>query len=200
MGDPIKHRRKYSRPSHPWQKARIEAERELTKKYGFKNKTEIWKMSSMLKKYSDQAKELITRHDPQASIEQKQLLDKLKRYNLLKGDAQIEDVLAIKLDDILERRLQTIVFKRGLARTISQARQFITHRHVVVNDRVLTVPSYLVPVEEEKTIEFAVRSSLKSEDHPERAIQSVKKDAPSKADVAAEVVSVVEEPAPEANE
>ena len=41
MGNPKRHRKKYSTPAHPWQRARIEEERELSKEYGFKNKKEM---------------------------------------------------------------------------------------------------------------------------------------------------------------
>ena len=41
MGSPKKQRKKYSKPSHPWQKARIEEEKALKKEYSFKNKKEL---------------------------------------------------------------------------------------------------------------------------------------------------------------
>jgi len=43
MGKPKFSRKKYETPSHPWQEDRIKAENELVKKYGLKNKKEVWK-------------------------------------------------------------------------------------------------------------------------------------------------------------
>ncbi|MCX8147636.1 MAG: 30S ribosomal protein S4, partial [Candidatus Woesearchaeota archaeon] len=82
----------------------------------------------MLKNFKDQAKNLIALSTPQAEKEKRQLIDKLKRYGLLKEDVQtLDPILDITLRDILERRLQTQVYKKGLARSINQARQFIVH-------------------------------------------------------------------------
>ncbi len=44
----------------------------------------------------------------------------------------------------LERRLDNVVYRLGLASTRAQARQFVTHRHVLVNGRLVTIPSFLV--------------------------------------------------------
>jgi len=82
--------------------------------------------------------------------------------------------LTITLKDVLERRLQTLVYKKKLARSIKQARQFITHRHVTVSDKVITSPSYIVTKDDENKIGFSSLSALNSIDHPERALQDKK--------------------------
>jgi len=69
----------------------------------------------------------------------------------------------------MARRLQTVLFKKGMARSVKQARQFIVHEHVLIGDKKITSPAYLVKVSEEASISFAVSSPLISEDHPERA-------------------------------
>ncbi len=168
MGDPKKLRKKYDKPSHPWQKLRIDEEKELMKEYGFKNKLELWKLNSLLKKYKLQVKELIPRKDSASEQQKKDLIAKMHQLNLIKEGAILEDILAISLKDLCERRLQTIVFKKGLARSIKQSRQFITHEHIIVGDKKITSPSYILTAQEEALIKITVDSPLFSEDHPER--------------------------------
>jgi len=175
MGDTKKQRRKYSRPKKRWEKERIEDEKVLLEDYGLKNKKEIWKMESILKNFARQAKKLIASQTNQAAIEKIQLFKKLSLYGLVAETAKLEDVLAITLKDILERRLQTLVYRKNLARSIKQSRQFIVHKHIMVGDSEITAPSYLVLKQEEPLINFVASSSLFSQEHPERAILPKKK-------------------------
>lgn len=168
MGDPKLLRRKFLRPTHPWQKARIEEERTLMREYGFKNKKELWKLNSKLGAFKSQVKDLAARTDDSA-LEQKQiLLKKLQNLGLIDEKAILEDILALTLKDLCERRLQTIVLKKKMASSIKQARQLIVHEHINVGARKITSPSYIVSTEEEQLVNFADDSPLKSEDHPER--------------------------------
>ena len=171
MGHPKKQRKKYSKPLHPWRSARIEEEKILVKDYGLKTKKEIWKAESLLRKFKSHAKSLIARKDEQSKKEEIQLLEKLSKLNLVSKNAKLDDVLTLGTKDILERRLQTILYKRKLARSINQARQFILHGHVMIGERKTDVPSYYVSHEEEAKIGFSANSSLFSEDHPERVIE-----------------------------
>ena len=105
MGDIKKHRKKYSRPKHPWQKERIEEEKELKKEYGLMRNIEIWKARSKLKKYATQAKKLVALRGEQADKEKKQLLDKLVKQGLLdESSKDLSQVLSLTVRDILERR------------------------------------------------------------------------------------------------
>ncbi len=184
MGDPKKHRKKYKTPQHPWQAVRIEEEKQLTKEYGFKNKTEIWKAQEFLKKATAQAKKLITLTGDQADKEKELLLQRLKRYGVLPVDASLDKILSMTLRDVLERRLQTQVYKKKLANSVNQARQFITHKHVTVGGKIITSPSYLLTLEEESVIDFIPKSSLADDDHPERvAASKVKEVVAEKAEV-----------------
>jgi len=176
MGDPKRQRKKYSTPRHPWQSDRIEEERQLTKEYGFKNKKEIWKMASFLRDAADQAKKLVTLTGLQADKERALLLARLRRYGLLTADAGLDRILSITLRDVLERRLQTQVYKKRLANSINQARQFITHKHIVVGDKIVTSPSYLLTVDEESQIGFRGKSSLSDPEHPERVAAKSKEE------------------------
>lgn len=162
MGDPKKHRKKFSKPPHPWQKERIDAEKELVKQYGLRRKYEIWKMDSLLKKFLNRAKTLIAQRGQQAEMEKRQLLERLSSIGLLKKDSKAEDVLNLTLKDIMERRLQTLVHRKQIASTMLQARQFITHEHIAIGSKKITAPSYLVSINEEPHIKLAQPINLQS--------------------------------------
>jgi small subunit ribosomal protein S4 len=152
MGHPRRITKKYSTPKHPWRVERIKEEKEIERKYGLKNKREIWKAHETLKAVRQQARSLLAKKTSQAEVERAQLMARLVRLGLLKPDAGIDDSLALKTTDFLDRRLQTIVFKLGKASTINQARQFINHGHVLIKGKKVTVPSYIVRAEEENQI------------------------------------------------
>jgi small subunit ribosomal protein S4 len=178
MGDPRKARKKYRTPGHPWKKERLEEENQLAIEYGLKNKKEIWIMNTILSNYAQKSKKLVTMFSVQAEKEKLQLIKKLKKLALLKESDGFEDILSITIKDIMERRLQTLVHRKGLAKTMKQARQFIVHSHIMVGDKKIKSPSYLLSVEEESKIGFISKSALASLDHPERKINeklSVKK-------------------------
>lgn len=159
MGDPKKQRKRFSTPRHLWRIERIERETKITTEYGLKNRRELWKTESLLRTFRRRARKLLAAGTGQAEIEKKQLLSRLSTLNILKKDADLEDVLSLNIDDILGRRLQTIVQKNGLANKPKQARQFIVHGHVTVGGEKVTAPSYLVKAGEEKDIKL--HSALK---------------------------------------
>ena len=175
MGAPRRQRKKFSKPAHPWQKERILAEKELLAEYGLNRKFEIWKMNSILKNFTRQAKNLVTTKNPQVEKERNQLLTKLFSLGLLGKDAHIEDILSLTLKDIMERRLQTLVFRKNLANSIKQARQFIVHEHISLGDKRITTPSYLVLSEEENSIQFSQGSVISNTGHPIRAAVKAEK-------------------------
>ncbi|WP_457613753.1 30S ribosomal protein S4 [Methanocaldococcus sp.] len=169
MGDPRRRFKKsYETPNHPWIKDRIEREKELCKKYGLRRKREVWKAETILRKYRRQARRLISDRTEQGAKEAVQLFNVLRKYGILKiENPTLDDVLSLTVEDILERRLQTLVFRKGLARTPRQARQLIIHRHIAVDGRVVTSPSYMVSVEEEDKIGYAKNSPFNDSNHPE---------------------------------
>ena len=171
MGKPKFSRKKYETPSHPWQENRIEAENELIKKYGLKNKREVWKAETRLRKYRGQARELSARagsDDAQCKKESDQLLMHLDRMNILPSNSALDDVLALETESILSRRLQTLTYLKGLANTPNQARQLISHGHIAISDRRVTVPGYIVTKNEEEEIGYASNSPLNDLMHPAR--------------------------------
>ncbi len=179
MGDPKKLKKKYSTPVHPWNKTEIDANKVLRKEYGLRNRREVLISDSFLKKYKDIAKKLIANETVQGEKEKKQMMDKLQRLGLLTADAELDDVLSLELKDILERRLQSVVFRKGFSRTIKQARQFITHRHITIGNKEITSPAYIISTDEENKLGFKSKSELANEDHPERVnpAQEIKEEA-----------------------
>ncbi len=138
----------YSRPKRPFDKARIDEENAIKKEYGLKNKREIWKAEAKIRSMRQKAKKLIT-----ASPEEQQaLFDRLKKIGLNVGS--IGDVLGLSKVDYLNRRLQTIVTVKGIAPTPKTARQMITHKRILVDGKVVSIPSYVVPVELEDKIKL----------------------------------------------
>lgn len=156
-------RKKYERPLSPWDKERIEKEREITKSFGLKNKKEIWRAEALSRKYRRLARELEARKDKE---KEKILIEKMIKLGLLIDGASLDDVLGLKVENFLERRLQTIVFKRGLVNSAKQARQTITHGHVSINGRKIVYPSYLVSKDEEDKIQsdLMVQKPIKGEE------------------------------------
>lgn len=171
MGKPKFSRKKYDTPSHPWQEQRIHAENELVRKYGLKNKREIWKAETSLKKYRGQARELLAKvgtEDAQAKKEINQLLTHLTRYNILPLNSTLDDVLALETEAILARRLQTLTYLKGFANTPKQARQLIVQGHIAIGDRRITIPSYKITKKDENAIAYTPDSPLNDLSHPAR--------------------------------
>lgn len=168
MGDPKRFRKKYETPLQRWNKTAIETEKVLVRDFGLKNKQEILIANSYLRRYKNIAKKLIALTSAQAEKEKAQVLDKLFREGFLPQAASLDQILGLELKDILERRLQSQIVRKGLARTMKQARQFVTHRHVLVGNKEITSPSFLVSRADESVIAFKTRSPFVTEEHPER--------------------------------
>jgi len=92
----------------------------------------------------------------------------LTRMNILPLNSTLDDVLALETEPILSRRLQTLTYLKGLANTPTQARQLISHGHIAIAERRITVPSYMVTKEEESNICYAANSPLNDLLHPAR--------------------------------
>ncbi|SFS55194.1 30S ribosomal protein S4 [Halostagnicola kamekurae] len=161
----------YETPNHPYQGERIASEHSLLDRYGLTNKEELWRAQSQLRSYRREARDLLAQSQDEAAVARRteEFLGRLARVGYLDEADELGDVLSLEIEDVLERRLQTIVYRNGLANTPQQARQFISHGHVVVGDRRHTIPSYVVDVDEEDDVEFDENSPLADELHPERA-------------------------------
>ena len=140
---------KYSRPRKPYESGRIKEENVLLEKYGLKNKKEIWKTIAKVNYFRRRAMALAR----SSSEEQEVLFNKLRGLGLKVNT--IADILALTTESLLERRLPTVVHKKGFASTVKAARQMVVHKRISINDRVVNAPSYLVYVNEENAIKVA---------------------------------------------
>lgn len=168
MGDPKKQRKKYDTPRFPWRKDILQEELKLLGQYGLRNKHELWRHKTLLSKTRGIARSLIGKTPEERAKMENELLARLKKLGVLPETAVLDNVLDLNIEDILERRLQTIVFRKNLSKTIYQARQLITHGHITIGNRRVTVPSYLVSKEEEAQIGYAPQSALANQTHPLR--------------------------------
>jgi len=171
MGNPKFPRKRYTTPLHPWKEDRIKSERELLKKYGLKNHKEVWKAKTGLGKYRHKARGLLARmgaKDPQVKKESEQLLLHLTRIGVLPAGSSLDDVLALETESVLSRRLQTLVYLKGLSTTPDHSRQLINHGHIAIDNKKVTIPGYTVTKDEENKIGYIGKSPLNELSHPAR--------------------------------
>ncbi|ADD04009.1 30S ribosomal protein S4 [Natrialba magadii ATCC 43099] len=163
--------KQYETPNHPYQGERISTEHSLLDRYGLKNKEELWRAQSELRSYRREARDLLGQAQGDEAVQRRseEFLGRLKRVGILDEADELGDILSLEVEDVLERRLQTVAYRKGLANTPQQARQFIIHGHVVVGDQRHRVPSYVVDVDEEDLVAFDETSPLADDLHPERA-------------------------------
>ncbi|MHC1623108.1 MAG: 30S ribosomal protein S4 [Candidatus Methanospirareceae archaeon] len=163
MGHPKRSKKRYEKPRRPWETTRIKEERELAETYGLKNKREIWKATTIIKKYRREIRAILAEmaglKPREHTLKKKEaILAALRRRGILKesegASSGLEDILALNVEDVLERRLQTRVYKKGLSNSLKHARQLIVHGHIAVDGRRVTVPSYIVDVDEERKIGY----------------------------------------------
>jgi len=174
MGYPGKNHKSYQTPKRPFEKTRIESETRLEIEYGLRNKREVWKAQSSLRRYRKGARELLALMSSAVDrnifeAKKAELITHMQRSGLLGPNADIEDVLSLKVQTQLERRLQSIVYRKGLARSPKQARQLITHGHIAINGRRINIPSYKVNRNEETQISYYGKSPFLSDSHPEKS-------------------------------
>jgi len=185
VGDPKKQRKKYETARFPWRADILQEELKLLGQYGLRNKRELWRHKTTLSRFRGIARTLLGASSEERKRQEEQLLGRLTRLGILPENAVLDDVLDLALEGVLERRLQTLVFRKGLAKSMYQARQLITHGHVAIKGRRVSSPSYLVMTDEEANIAYAPTSPLSNPDHPLR--ESTAGAAEMKPEVKAEV-------------
>lgn len=155
------YRKTYRTPARAFEKERLDQELKLLGEYGLRCKREIWRVQFALSKLRKAARELLTldAKDPKRLFEGEALLRRLVRYGLLSDEErELDFVLRLTVQKLLERRLQTKVFKQGLAKSVHQARVLIKQRHIRVGKQLVDVPSFMVRLDSEKHIDFTVTS------------------------------------------
>ncbi|PFX26943.1 40S ribosomal protein S9 [Stylophora pistillata] len=151
----------YTTPRRPFEKERLNQELKIIGEYGLRNKREVWRVKYTLAKIRKAARELLTleEKDQRRLFEGNALLRRLVRIGVLdEGRMKLDYVLGLRIEDFLERRLQTQVFKLGLAKSIHHARVLIRQRHIRVRKQLVNVPSYIVRLDSQKHIDFSLNS------------------------------------------
>ncbi len=151
----------FTPPRNPWRSDQLSQELFLLGTYGLRNKRELWRSQTRLSNFRKQARQLLAASADVRGREEPKLLNHLTRLGLVQGEQNtLDDVLSLTIENLLERRLQTLVWKHGLAKTPYQARQMISHGHIALNQKRITIPSYIVSPSEEGSLGYSEGSSL----------------------------------------
>jgi len=153
MGDPRRLKKKYETPKKLWDAQRIQEEQRLLEEYGLRSMRELWMAKQELKRIRREARRLLSLGE-QGKAKSRELMEKVRRFGFAKEGTTLEGLLSLSIRDILERRLETRVFKKGLARSMKQARQLITHGLISVKGRRVSAPGYLTKASEEDSIAY----------------------------------------------
>ncbi len=172
MGDPRRQKKKYVTTKKPFDTDRFEQELQLIGAYGLRNKRELWRHRTELSRYRRTARNLLALPATERKLMESELINKLVRLGILTTEPNLDSVLDLTLDNVLERRLQTIVFRKGLACSMYHARQLVTHGHISLDDARVDTPSRAMTVEEEQRLEYSRSSPLLDSSHPARIAAS----------------------------
>jgi len=153
----------FKKPRRPFEKERLDAELKIVGEFGLRNKRELWRVQFALNKLRNAARVLLTldEKDPKRIFEGEAIMRRMRNYGLLdETQDKLDYVLALGPEQFLERRLQTLVFKLGLAKSVHHARVLIRQRHIRVGKQIVNVPSFLVRTDSQKHIDFSLNSPL----------------------------------------
>ena len=168
MGDPKKKHKLYSTPKRPWDFANLEAELKLVGAYGLRNKRELWRHKTELSTLRRRAREMVSMGVAEREQLEAELLGRLHRRGLIPEMGDLDDILSLSVQDLMERRLQTVLFRKGMAKTLFQSRQLIAHGHISIAGRKMKAPSYMVTRIDEGSLDYAESSPFVVKTHPLR--------------------------------
>ena len=160
MGDPKYPRKVWRKPKRPLNYELKMDELKTLGTFGLRTKRELWKAHTELSRVRHQARSLLALRQEVRAEKEPILMKSLTRVGLVNDDATLDDVLNLNVDDLLARRFQTLVTKKLGFKTPYQARQAVIHGHVMIGDRKIDIPSYIVTVEEENDIHFTAESKI----------------------------------------
>ena len=158
MGDPKTPRRIWKKPKRPLNYDLLMDELKTIGTFGLKTKRELWKARTELSRVRHQARSLLALGQDMREKEEPILMESLSKIGLVDKNSTLDNVLNLQVSDLLSRRLQTIAHKVLYFKTPYQARQAVVHGHIMIEDRVVTIPSYKVKVEEESSIHLTPES------------------------------------------
>jgi small subunit ribosomal protein S4 len=168
MGDPKKKHKRYTTPKRPYDVANLEEELKLIGAYSLRNKRELWSHRTELSTLRRRARQMLSMDPTNRANTEKEMIRKLSRVGMVNERASLDDILGLTIQDLMERRLQTIVFRKRMAKSLHQARQLITHGHIAISGRKVKAPSYTVSLEDEANLDYAESSPLAVKTHPTR--------------------------------
>lgn len=168
MGDPKKKHKRYIKPKRPYDQSALMEELRLVGAYGLRNKRELWRHRMMLSRTRRMAREKLSMGPVERAEGEREMMRKLQSWGLVREGATLDDILSLRVEDLMERRLQTVVFRRGMAKSLFQSRQLIAHGHIAAGGKKLRSPSYLVTHKDEETLNFAESSPIMDKGHPLR--------------------------------
>ncbi len=197
MGHPRKFKNKYVSPKKLWDKDRIKEDKTLRSEYGLKNNKELWIAAAELKKYRREARRLLSMVEEERKGDTQKILLKLNRFGILDKSAELDDVLSLNVKTVLERRLQTRVWRKGLAKTPKQARQLIAHGFIAIGEDVVSIPGFLVTEEQDSRLKLSRPIDLELKEAVEESKETPKED---KTEPKKEVTAGKTEEKPEAKE
>jgi small subunit ribosomal protein S4 len=154
LGAPRRNRKQYEKPKDMWNLQRINSDNAIKDEFGLKNMRELWKVQTELSRLRSNIRMLLSSSSVQSTFVQEKMIGRLSRYGIANKESTLDNLLDLKENAFLSRRLQSLVFKKGLAKSIKQARQLIVHGYISVSGKRLTRPGYLVPQEDESTIGY----------------------------------------------
>lgn len=160
MGDPKYPRRVWRKPKRPLNYELKMEELKILGTFGLRTKRELWKAHTELSRVRHQARSLLALRQEEREEKEPILMKSLERIGLVSGGSTLDDVLNLQVDDLLSRRLQSIVTKKLGFKTPYQARQAIIHGHIMIGDRKVDIPSYVVTLAEEDNVHFAPESKF----------------------------------------
>jgi small subunit ribosomal protein S4 len=169
MGDPRKAKKSYTRPRSIWTSDQISSELYVVGSYGLRNKKELWKAQTEIARIRNQARALLAISTDVRHEKETKLLSYLSRLGIVEDSSTLDDILNLKIEDILERRLQTLVMKRSNLKSPYQARQIVVHGHVSIGDRKINLPGYLVKKDEETQILIHLTPVIEVSNNPPKS-------------------------------
>jgi len=160
MGDPKTPRRVWKKPKNPLNYNLMMDELKTLGTFGLKTKRELWKARTNLSKLRHQARSLLALRQEVRNEKEPVLINSLSKIGLVDKNSTLDDILNLQVTDLLSRRLQTIVQRKLYFKTPYHARQAIVHGHIMIGDRIVTIPSYVVKIDEESKIHLIPESSF----------------------------------------
>jgi small subunit ribosomal protein S4 len=153
MGAPRRNKKKYEKPKEMWSNERISSDGAFVKEYGLKNMKELWMMQTELSRIRRNARELLS-GSAGSERQANEMIKRLVKFGITRENATLDDLLDLNEKSLLERRLQSVVMRKGLARTMAQSRQLIVHGFISINGVRVNRPGYRVSLSEEGMIGY----------------------------------------------